>query len=152
MIENFFKAMSSNKVNRILLILVIVLALILIGLFIWQRISFQPTYYAVFLETGELYFGKLTRFPSFGLKNVYLFQANPQNTTTPVSIQKFSNIFWGPADFLKINRSKVVWMTKLNPNGQLAQLIKTNPNLVPPQIPSLNNNLEATSTPPTSNQ
>jgi len=138
--------LNIKQTNKILLILVIILLFVLIGLYIWQKASLPPTYYAVFLDTGELYFGKLVRFPYFGLKNVYLFQANPQNTTTPISVQKFSNIFWGPADFLKINREKVVWLTKLDSNGQLAQLIKNNPNLVPQVTPPAN--FESTSTKP----
>jgi hypothetical protein len=124
-----------SKTNKLLLILVIALVAVLVVLYGWQKTSAPPTYHAVYLQTGELYFGKLVKFPSFGLKEVYLFQTNPQNTETPVSIQKFTNIFWGPADFLKINRDKVVWITKLDPNGRLVQLIKTNPNLTPAAAP-----------------
>ncbi len=118
-----------SKMNKILLVLVILLVVVLAGLIGWQRWGLQPSYWAVYLRTGDLYFGKLMNFPSFGLTNVYTLQVNQQNTQNPVSIQKFANIFWGPQDFLKINRSEVVWMTKLNPTGQLSQLLKTNPDL-----------------------
>jgi len=130
-----------NKTNKILLVLVILLVIVLAGLIGWQKWGLKPSYSAVYLRTGDLYFGRLMNFPSFGLKNVYTLQVNQQNQQNPVSIQKFANIFWGPQDFLKINRSEVVWMTKLNPNGQLAQLLKTNPDLQSngqpnPSIPS----------------
>lgn len=118
-----------NKTNKILLVLVILLVVILAGLIGWQKWGLKPSYSAVYLRTGDLYFGRLMNFPSFGLKDVYTLQINQQDSQNPVSIQKFANIFWGPQDFLKINRSEVVWMTKLNPNGQLAQLLKTNPDL-----------------------
>ena len=61
-----------------------------------------------------------------------MIQVNQSNQQNPLSIQKFSNVFWGPEDYLKINKSEVVWTANLSSAGQLAQLIKTNPNLVPP--------------------
>jgi len=126
-----------SKINKILVAAVVVLLLILAGFVIWGQFMANPNYYAVYLRTGDLYFGRLVRFPYFGLRQVYMLQVNTQNQQTPVSIQRFANIFWGPEDFLKINRDQVVWVTKLNPDGQLAQLIKTNPTLMP--LPSSNN-------------
>lgn len=119
--------------NKVFLTVVIVLVLALAALIVWQFVLKSPSYHAVFLRTGDLYFGELMRFPSFGLKNVYTLSVNPQNQQNPISIQRFRNVFWGPQDWLKINRSEVVWMTKLNPQGQLAQLIRTNPDLLPSQ-------------------
>ena len=49
-----------------------------------------------------------------------------------MSIQKFSNIFWGPEDIIKINRDEVVWTAPLKNEGQLAELLRTNPNLTSP--------------------
>jgi hypothetical protein len=120
-----------SKANKILLVLVILLVLILAGLIVWQKWGAKPTYSAVYLRTGDLYFGKMMAFPSFGLKNVYTISVNQQDQQNPLSIQKFSNVFWGPEDYLKINRSEVVWITKLKDESQLVQLLKTNPNLLP---------------------
>ena len=120
-----------SKTNKILLVLVVLLLIVLIGIVIWQTLLGGRPYYAVLLRTGDLYFGQLTRFPSFGLKNVYLLQVNPQNQQNPISIQRFTNIFWGPEDRLKLNREEVIWIAKLNPQGQLAQVIRTNPDLLP---------------------
>ncbi len=126
------------KVNKILIILVIVLFLALVGLIVGQKFLGKPDFYAVFLRNGNLYFGKLVRFPSFGLKQVYFLQIDQQNTQNPLSIQRFKNVFWGPEDYLRINKDEVVWITKLDPRGQLYQLITTNPDLIPqapPQLP-----------------
>jgi len=121
-----------SNANKILLVLVIVLILVLAGLIIWQKFGTnKPTYWAIYLKSGDLYFGKLVQFPSFGLKNVYTLQVNQQNQENPVSVQKFTNIFWGPEDFLKINRAEITWMTKLRSDSQLAELLKTNPSLQP---------------------
>ena len=46
-----------------------------------------------------------------------------------MNVQKFSNVFWGPEDFIKINRDEVAWYTKLKSDSQLVRLIETNPDL-----------------------
>ncbi len=124
-----------SKLIKILIVIVVVLIIAGIGFFIWRPWS-GSGYYAIYLRTGDLYFGQLVRFPSFGLKNIYTIQVNSQNQQNPLSIQKFTNIFWGPEDFMKINKDEIVWMVQLNSAGQLAQLIKNNPNLVPAVQPT----------------
>ncbi len=125
--------MVMSKINKVLLAVVIILILVVAALVVWQVGFKSAAYSAVFLRSGDLYFGELMRFPSFGLKNVYTLSVNPQDAQNPISIQRFKNVFWGPQDWLKINRDEVVWITKLDPAGQLAQLIKTNPDLLPQQ-------------------
>lgn len=118
-----------KNTNKLLFASVIILALALVAVFALRDWNKEESYYAVYLRTGDLYFGQLTRFPHFGLRNVYLLQVNRDNAQTPVSLQKFTSVFWGPEDYLEINRSEVVWTAKLSSAGQLAQLLKTNPNL-----------------------
>ncbi len=125
-----------NGVNRVALVVAVVLLVVLAGLFAWREWgSGTSTYYAVALRNGDVYFGRLSRFPSFGLKQVYVLQFNQANTQNPVTVQRFKNAFWGPEDFLQINRNEVVWMTRLNPEGQLARLIASNPELALPSTP-----------------
>ncbi len=120
-----------KNVNKILIAIIVVLVLVLASIAVWQTWFNSPSYYAVYLRTGDLYFGELSRFPSFGLKHVYMLQVNAQNGQNPVSIQKFSNVFWGPEDFIKLNRDEVVWYTKLKPESQIVKLIAANPDLLP---------------------
>lgn len=117
-----------SKLTKILIAVVVVLVLVGISFFVWNW-SNDNSYYAIYLRTGDLYFGHVVHFPSFGLQNVYTIQVNAQNQQNPLSIQKFTNIFWGPEDYMSINRANIVWMVKLNSAGQLAQLLKTNPEL-----------------------
>jgi hypothetical protein len=124
-----------RNINKILLAVVIVLLVALAAVLAWQFWFKTPTYYAVYLKTGDLYFGELTTFPYFGLTHVYMIQVNAQDKTNPVSVQKFTNIFWGPTDSLRINRDEVVWYTPLSSQSQLAQLITKNPDLVPSTVP-----------------
>ncbi len=120
-----------NKLNKVLLLVVVVLVLVIVGIIAWQLWWSNPSYYAVYLRTGDLYFGELSTFPSFTLSRVYMLQVNSQNQQNPVSIQKFTNVFWGPEDSVKINRNDVVWYTRLAGNSQLVKLIQTNPTLTP---------------------
>lgn len=113
------------------MVLVILLVLVLAGWLAWESFFAPPTFHAVSLVTGDVYFGQLVRFPSFGLKQVYTIQVNPQDEANPLSIQRFQNIFWGPEDFVKINRNNVAWTVKLDSRGQLAQLLRSNPDLLP---------------------
>jgi len=127
--------MSINKTNKVLLIVVIVLLVLLTVFVVVREIVGKPTYTAVYLKTGDLYFGKLVRFPYFGLKEPYLLQVNQANQQNPLSVQRFKNVFWGPSDFLKINRSEVVWYTTLRDDSDLAKVFVQNPDLLPQQQP-----------------
>ncbi|MDI6734272.1 MAG: hypothetical protein QMD50_02145 [Patescibacteria group bacterium] len=133
--------------NKILFIVVIVLLVALIALFVWRWWFAKPVsdYYALYLKSGELYFGKLVRFPYFGLKQVYMLQINNGDDQTPLSIQKFSKIFWGPEDYIRINRDEVVWMTRLAVDSELVRVIVSNPDLIP-------QNLSPQATSPVNNQ
>ncbi len=137
--------------NKILLTLVIVLFLVLVGLF-FGRGLFTSSWTAVYLQSGDLYFGRLIHFPHYGLTHVYLFQVDKNSTQTPVSVQKFTKVFWGPQDFLSLNRNQVVWTTTLDPQGQLAKLLDTNPDLTsgasaPTPVPGLPTSPVTTTTP-----
>lgn len=144
----------TKNVNKVLLVIVIILIFVLIGIILKQTIfSKSSSYYAVYLRTGELYFGKLSFFPSFKLKNVYLLQLNAQNNQNPVSIQKLTNVFWGPEDYLKINKDNIVWYTRISPQSQLVSFFEGNlnpqqqQNVLPPQEQSsVQNQISSTST------
>ena len=120
-----------TTLNKVLLAIIIILALALGGIVLYRGWFSSSPYYAVYLRTGDLYFGKLQRFPNFSLRQVYLLRVNEDDTQNPFRVQKFKEVFWGPEDYLRINDDEVVWMTKLDDAGQLAQLLKNNPDLVP---------------------
>ncbi|MEX1014309.1 MAG: hypothetical protein WDZ80_04080 [Candidatus Paceibacterota bacterium] len=120
--------MSKSKVA--LLVVSIIAVLLIAGFIVWKAFIATPQFSAVSLTTGEIYFGKVVNFPTFGLKQVYTIQINPESQENPVSIQRFANNFWGPEDFMKINRDNVIWVVDLDSSSQLAELIRNNPNLV----------------------
>ena len=120
-----------GNMKKIIFVAAIVLAVLVAGAGAWFYAYRNSGYSAVYLKTGDVYFGKIVHFPRFGLKNVYLIQASPQNQETPFSIQKFSRVFWGPEDYISINRNEVVWTARLQKESQLLQIFKENPDLAP---------------------
>ena len=109
------------NINKILIGLIIVL---LVALLIVISRKTEPTYYAVYLRTGELYFGKLQRFPRLCLIDPYLLRTNVQNPEYPFSIQDFKQVFWGPENKLNLNSSQIVWIAKLKPESQLVKFME----------------------------
>lgn len=113
-----------SKLNKILLAIVVVLLIALGAVVYWQRGGFEKPYWAVYLDTGDLYFGKLNRYPKMSLSDVWLLQRNSQDTKNPLSLAKFKEVFWGPEDKIYLNDEKIVWKTKLREDSQVVQFIK----------------------------
>ena len=81
------------NVNKILLAatLVLVLALVVI---LWREIrSPADDYYAVLTMGGDLFFGKLHRFPRMYLTDIWTIQQNPQDKENPIRLVKFEHSF-----------------------------------------------------------
>jgi hypothetical protein len=113
-----------NKFNIFLLVLVVVLLLILGGVVFWQKIWSQPSFYAVYLDTGDLYFGRLAKFsPKYSLTDVYFLQRNADTPSQPYSVQRLDQAFWKPENKIKLNPAKVVWITKLASGSEIMNFI-----------------------------
>ncbi len=94
-------------------------------------------YQAVFLQTGQVYFGKVTDLNAsrIVLNNIYYLQTSSTTTTTAnssVSLVKLGCELHQPYDEMVINRSQVTFWENLQDNGQVAKavasFIKANPN------------------------
>jgi len=134
-----------SKLNKILLAVVAILLVALSAVIYWQKVGFEKPYWAVYLDTGDLYFGKLNKFPRLSLSDVYFVQRNPNDQQNPLSMAKFSQAFWGPEDRVYLNEKNVVWKAKLKEGSQILQSIKSSPaaQSQPPQQPPQ----QATTTP-----
>ena len=80
------------------------------------------SYYAVYLKTGDLYFGHLSVFPNETMADVYYIQQNQTNNTA--ELQKFTNSVFDPEDYLTINKDNIVWTAKLSKDSQIVKAIK----------------------------
>ncbi|HEY4963550.1 MAG TPA: hypothetical protein VIH90_02530 [Candidatus Saccharimonadales bacterium] len=96
---------------------------------------------AVFLNTGQVYFGNLkTLNSSYGvLDNIYYLQTSSGSSSsttssanTSVSLVKLGCELHAPLDQMIINRSQITFWENLSPSGQVAKAVvtfeKANPN------------------------
>jgi len=123
--------------KKILIILLIILVIVL-GLGIWLGVKIlgrenpeaPSKYSAVYLQTGDIYFGELSWFPWPSLKNVWLVQRTiDQQNQAQLGIVPLKNSFWGPTDKIYLNPKQVVFWTNLRKDSQLVKVLE-NPNIL----------------------
>lgn len=112
-----------SKVNKVLLGLVVVLVVALAGVLYWQKGGFDEKYSAVYLNTGDIYFGKLSRFPRMTLRDVWFLQKG-SDAQQGFGLSKFEKAFWGPEDEMAINDKNVIWVTELKDDSEVVKAIK----------------------------
>ena len=91
---------------------------------------------AVYLDTGDLYFGRLSSFPTLSLSDAWYVQHSPQGD---VSISDFSKASWKPAGNIQLNRQHIVWTVHIAPDSPLiaAMTAKTPSDALPPALGNL---------------
>lgn len=98
----------------------------------------KDKYQAVFLNGGQVYFGKVGSFNSkyMTLTDIYYLRVNQQvqpgatQSSNDVSLAKLGNELHGPEDEMVINRSEVQFWENLKNDGQVVKAIteyKKNP-------------------------
>ncbi|MHB9019587.1 MAG: hypothetical protein ACYC3G_01770 [Minisyncoccota bacterium] len=114
-----------SKLNKFLLAVVILLVIAL-GVIFWMPGIFSPSYYAVYLISGDLYFGKMAWYNSHVLTDVRAIQQQKDEKEQPVlSLVSFKDsVVWGPAGDLRLNEKNVLWTSKLTDESQVVKLIK----------------------------
>lgn len=131
--------MGKNS-SIILILIAIIIALVILIVtksdFNSKENDLSP-YSAVYLETGDIYFGKLKSFPRLQMTEVWLVQktASGENNAG-LNLVPLTSAFWGPADKINLNSDQVVFTTRLTKDSQVAKIIE-NPELLN-QAPSPN--------------
>jgi len=137
---------SEIRLNKKFFSILVVVLFILVVIAAWlsagvgeQKI--ESEYSAVYLATGEIYFGKLHRFPKFYLSDAWLLQRGVSSETNPtgINILPFNQAFWGPTDKIYLNRDQVIFIAKLRNDSPVKDFIAgsspaTNPALIPDSI------------------
>ena len=91
------------------------------------------SYQAVFLTSGQVYFGKLTMVDGSYMKLTDVFYIQTDSTTTVQSTEtdstdmkliKLGNEIHGPKDSMVISRDQVLFFENLKSDGKVAQTIK----------------------------
>lgn len=99
-----------------------------VGSFLW------PQYVAVYMNTGDLYFGSLTRFPHVVLRDVWFMQKD--SSSGELSAQQFSKVIWEPEGDLYLNNSQIVWVAHLKKGTQLYAALVSGAFLNQQNVPS----------------
>ena len=126
--------MKNNEMNTQLKNLIIFLVAILIGILL--GISFiylskkKSNYYAVFLNNGAIYFGKLSTFPKLKLSDAIFLQFDQQGQA---SFQNFKDAFWGPKGPIYLNQNSILFIAPLDENSPLVNLIEQRQAPIPQQ-------------------
>lgn len=77
-------------------------------------------YSAVYLTSGDVYFGKLSWFPEPHMTDVwYLNRSMGANGQSQVSVAPLKGVFWGPVDEVTFNAQQILFWTSLSNSSQL---------------------------------
>jgi flagellar basal body-associated protein FliL len=124
--NNKYQNVKKNKVIFFGIIIVAVIALA-----VWAGILIAGTqsganpaapspYSAVYLSTGDIYFGKLSWFPSPHMTNVWFIQrSTDQSGQAQVSFVPMKSVFYGPMDEINFNAQDIVFSTRLKNSSQI---------------------------------
>ena len=116
----------------VVVLLIVVAAGIGAGIFIAQGDQGESAYSAVYLATGDIYFGKLSWLPVPHLTHVWVIQRGVDAQNQPqFGVAPFRGAVWGPTDRINLNPKEIVFWTRLRSDSQIAQAIE-NPASVQP--------------------
>ncbi len=117
-----------DMISKKFILIGVLIVVVLITVGVWLGVSFiqQGTtagpsrYSAVYLSTGEVYFGILSWFPQPHLSNVWFLQRSAdQNNQPQVGIAPFKGTFWGPVDEIYLSSKQIIFWTRLRNDSQL---------------------------------
>lgn len=92
------------------------------------------SYYAVYLDSGDIYFGRLRRFPSLRLTDVhFLVQGKDAAGGNTFALQRLSDAVWGPTDTLRLNAKHIIWTVSLDTDSAALSAIRGG-GVAPPQL------------------
>lgn len=126
-----------NQKKKIILVATIVVLVLLVAGIVWQVVRMSG-YYAFYLSTGDIYFGKLAYFSRYALRDPYYLRISSEEGG-PISLERFQEAFWKPGQTLKFNPENIIWITKLDPDSPVVDYIeaKTKGLLPSESIPTL---------------
>jgi len=112
------------KKDKIVYVILAIIIVILVVIISWQILGKKSSsYYAIFLNNGNMYFGQLERFSRYTLINPY-FLTVTEDPENPFIIQRFRDAFWGPSQKVNFNPQNVIWISKLNSDSPVISYIQ----------------------------
>ena len=129
---------APKQSKKLAIITVALIGLLLAGTLLWQKVNdhiMGNRYQAVFLDNGQVYFGKLhgyyTNRPY--LTDVYYFQANGQSNSAQSSggsqlLVKLGQEVHAPEGKLILNKDAILFVENLTDKGSVVEAIKKDGN------------------------
>lgn len=124
---------SSNLVTGFLIVAIMILA---IGAVYFTKAKLDPVvnqnYRAVFLDNGQVYFGKITKSTAgwIQLTDIYYLRSNREiqgeeaiDSSNEFSLVKLGDELHGPTDAMEINREKVLFLEDLREDSSVVEAI-----------------------------
>ena len=114
---------------------IVLVSLVVIGIIAGVIFSlFHRPYMAVYLATGDIYFGRVSSFPHVTIQDPWFFRRAEDGS---VSLERFSDAVWMPEDVIKINRDQIVFMARISENSQIIAMMegRTDPRQQEQQLP-----------------
>ncbi|MDD5547744.1 MAG: hypothetical protein PHN74_02530 [Candidatus Pacebacteria bacterium] len=112
----------TKQVRSIILGAVIIIAAVIIAIIINKAGMFggEKKYAAVYLSTGEIYFGEFSNFMRPKLSNIFLIQ----QTQDGLAVQKFTNSVWKPKEPMYLNDEQIVFWSRIESDSPIVQAIE----------------------------
>ena len=114
--------------KNIKILIVIVLVAIGVATVMWiskkggSDAGEASAYSAVYLTTGDVYFGKLSWFPHPHLTNVWLLQRGVDAQNKPqLGMTPFKSAIWSPVDEIKLSEKQIVFWAALKKDSQMVK-------------------------------
>lgn len=128
--ENIHHSHQGKSLFWVVLIVIIIAAIWGLDRFGWLPGSNR--FQAVFLNNGQVYFGKLSnQYGGFlSLKDIYYLQITQPiqpgeaNSASNINLVKLGNELHGPTDEMKINRQAVLFIENLKADSKVVEAIK----------------------------
>lgn len=137
---------KNNFIPGIILAVVVLIAGVFVG---WTLPDRGTGYSAVYLTTGDMYFGKLYRFPRLHLKDVWYIQrgVDPASQSQQLGVLPLEDTFWGSEGKIYLSSEQVVWTAPISEDSPLMQVFSgsanTNTNTDASTSTGGNNNAES---------
>lgn len=123
---------KNKKLSIVLFLLVLV---VLVGAGVWVGMAMVGShvadpaapsgYTAVYMASGDIYFGKLHSFPKPYLTDaLYVTRSTGTNGQTQLGLATFKSAFWGPVDGIYFNPSQVLFTAPLRNDSQIVAAIQ----------------------------
>ena len=109
---------SSNKGGVFSIIVVI----IFIGLIWYFSGSFGSSYRAVYLTSGDIYFGEYSGGFRPTLRDARILQVT-DNKETPYVLNRFSDSIWQPEGIIYLNKNQILWTAPIDSEGDLISVL-----------------------------